>query len=89
MENLGRLLLEKRKILLKTVPVTIPNNISKAYYEEGFVICFLRSTYDRFMKFLIETYKQRFFLFLNFPCSLPSVSFTFLLVNCLPNTLEY
>ena len=41
----GRLLLEEPKILLKTVPIAIPNDISKSYYQNGFVICFLRSTY--------------------------------------------
>ena len=32
----GRLLLEELKISLKTVPIAIPNDISKAYYEKGF-----------------------------------------------------
>ena len=73
----GRLLLEEHKILPKTVPIAIPNNISKAHFQKGFVICFLRSTYDRFMEFLIETYNKRFFLFLNFLCLL---SFTECLV---------
>ena len=56
----GRLPLGKHKILLKTVPVAIPNDISKAYYKKEFVICFLRSTYGRFMEFLIETYDEGF-----------------------------
>ena len=50
----GRMLLEGHKILLKQVSMAIPNNISKAY-QKGFVICCLRSTYGRFMEFLIET----------------------------------
>ena len=49
----GRLLLEEPKILLKTVPVAIPNDISKGCYQNGFIICFLRSTYGRFMEFLM------------------------------------
>ena len=56
----GQLLLEGHKILLKTVPIASPNDISKAYYQKGFVICFLRSTYGRFMEFLIETYNKGF-----------------------------
>ena len=56
----GQLLLEGHKILLKTVPIASPNDISKAYYKKGFVICFLRSTYGRFMEFLIETYNKGF-----------------------------
>ena len=56
----GRLLLEEHKILLKTVPIAIPYDISKAYYQKGFVICFLRLTYGRFMEFLIETYNKGF-----------------------------
>ena len=71
-EHLGRLFLEEHKILLKTVPIAIPNDISEVYYQEGFVICFLRETYCRFMDFLIETYKKKFSLFLNFSCSLPN-----------------
>ena len=31
-EHLMKLLLEQYTILLKTVPVAIPNNISKVYY---------------------------------------------------------
>ena len=56
----GRLLLEKPTILLKTVPIAIPNDISKGYYQNGFAICFLRSNYGRFMEFLIETYNKGF-----------------------------
>ena len=59
-EHLGHLLLEEHKILLKPVPIAIPNYITKSYYQDGFVICFLRSTYRRFMEFLIETYNRRF-----------------------------
>ena len=54
----GRLLLEEPKILLKTVPIAIPNIISKDYYQNEFFICFLRSTYGRFMEFLTETYNK-------------------------------
>ena len=57
----GRLLLQKHKVLLKTVPIVIPNDLSKAYYQKGFVICFLRSTCGRFMEFLVETYNKGFF----------------------------
>ena len=71
-EHLGQLPLEEHRILLKTVPMAILNDISKAYYQKRFVVCFLRSTYGGFMEFLIETYKQRFFLFLNFSSSLPN-----------------
>ena len=56
----GRLLLEDPKILLETVPIAIPNDISKGYYQNGFVICFLRSTCGRFMEFLIETCNKGF-----------------------------
>ena len=56
----GRLLLEQHKILLKMVPIAIPNYICKAHYQKWFVICFLRSTYGRFMEFLIETYNKGF-----------------------------
>ena len=56
----GRLLLEEPKILLQTVPIAIPNDISKGYYKNGFVICFLRWTYGRFMEFLTETYNKGF-----------------------------
>ena len=38
----------------------MPNDISKAYYQKGFVICFLRSTYGRLMDFLIEAYSKGF-----------------------------
>ena len=55
-----QLLLEKPKILLKPVPTAIPNDISKAYYQNVFVTCFLRSAYDRFMDFLIKTYNKGF-----------------------------
>ena len=51
----GRLLLEEHKILLKMGPIAIPSDISKACYQKGFVICFLTSTYGRFMEFFIET----------------------------------
>ena len=56
----GRLLLEEPKILLKPVPISITNYISKGYYQTGLVICFLRSTYGRLMEFLIETYIKSF-----------------------------
>ena len=56
----GRLLLEEHEILLKTVPISIPSDISKAYYQKRFVICFLRSTYGRFVEVLIETYNKGF-----------------------------
>ena len=52
--------LERDKILLNAVPIAIPNDIFKAYYQKGFVICFLRSTYSRFMEFLIGTYNKVF-----------------------------
>ena len=42
-------------VLLKTVPIAIPNAISKNYYQKGFVICFVISTYGRFLEFPIET----------------------------------
>ena len=50
----GWLLLEEHKILLKTAPIAIPNDTSKACYQNGFVICFLTSTYGKFMEFLIS-----------------------------------
>ena len=59
-EHLQILLLEEHKILLKTVPMAIPNDVSKACYQKGLVIYFLRSTYSRFMKFLIEAYNKGF-----------------------------
>ena len=65
----GQLLLEEHKILLKTVPIAIPNDISKTYYQKGFVICFTSSTYSRFMEFLIESY-NKVFLDLEFSLSL-------------------
>ena len=34
--------LEEHKILLKTAPIAIPNDISKAYYQKELVIYFLR-----------------------------------------------
>ena len=33
-------LLKERKSVLKTFPIAIPNDISKTYYQKGFVICF-------------------------------------------------
>ena len=42
----------------KNVP--IPNDISKTFYQKGFVICFLRLSYGRFIEFLIETYNKGF-----------------------------
>ena len=51
-------LLKERKILLKTFPIAIPNDISKAYYQKEFVI--IESTYNRFMEFLIEAYNKGF-----------------------------
>ena len=48
----------KCTFLLKTVPTAIQNDISKGYYQKGFIICFLRSTYGRFVEFLIETYNK-------------------------------
>ena len=68
-EHLRQLLLEEHKILLKTVPIAIPNDISKTYYQKGFVICFTSSTYSRFMEFLIESY-NKVFLDLEFSLSL-------------------
>ena len=56
----GWLLLGEPKILLKPVPIAIPNDISKGCYQNGFVICFLRLIYGRFMEFLIETYNKGF-----------------------------
>ena len=52
--------MEEHKFLLKPVPIATSNDISKAYYQKGFVICFLISTYGRFMEFLIETYNKVF-----------------------------
>ena len=52
--------LEEHKILLKMVPIAIPNDISKVYYQKDFVICFLRSIYGRFMEFITETYSKGF-----------------------------
>ena len=52
--------MEEHKILLKLVPIAIPNDISKAYNQKEFVICFLRLTYGRFMEFHIETYNKGF-----------------------------
>ena len=34
--------------------IAIPNDTSKACYQNGFVICFLTSTYGKFMEFLIS-----------------------------------
>ena len=45
---------------LKTVPMAISIDISKTYYQNWFVICFLRSAYGRFMELLIETYNKSF-----------------------------
>ena len=42
------------------VPIAIPNDISKGYYQKGFVICFLRLIYGRFMEFIKETYSKCF-----------------------------
>ena len=39
--------LEEPKILLKTFSIAIPNDIPKGCYQNGFIICFLRSTYGR------------------------------------------
>ena len=39
----------------KTVPIPIPNDISKAYYQKEFAICFMRLNYSRFTEFLMET----------------------------------
>ena len=50
--------LEEHKILLKMVPIAIPNDISKVYNQKGSVICFLRSIYGRFMEFITETYSK-------------------------------
>ena len=44
--------------LLITVPIAILNDVFKAYNQKWFVTCFLRSAYDRFMEFLIETYNK-------------------------------
>ena len=40
---------ERAQDLPKAVPIAIPNDISKAYYQKRFLICFLRSTYGRFV----------------------------------------
>ena len=56
----GRLLPEGHNILLKTLATAISNDISEAYYQKGFVIYFLRSTYSRFMEFFTETYNKGF-----------------------------
>ena len=53
-------------------PITI--DISKGYYQNRFVICYLRSTYGRFMEFLIETHNKGF-----------SCSWTFSASWALPN----
>ena len=45
---------------LKTVPMAIPIDICKTYYQNWFVICFLRSTYGGFMELLIEIYNKSF-----------------------------
>ena len=58
-----RLILEEHKILLKTVSIAIPADFSKDNYHKGFVICFWRSFYSRFMEFLIEANNKCF------PCS--------------------
>ena len=42
-----------KTVSLKTVPIAIANDISKAYYQKEFVICFLSSIYGRFMEYLI------------------------------------
>ena len=34
------MLLQEHKILLKAVPIAITDDISKAYYQKGFAICF-------------------------------------------------
>ena len=75
--------MEQHKFLLKPVAIAIPNDISKAYYQKGFVICFLISTYGRFMEFLIETY-NKVFLVLEFTLPLELyriLSLAFHLVN--------
>ena len=53
-------------------------------YQKGFVIGFLRSTYGRFMEFLIETH-NKVFLVLEFSLSLElyRMPLAFHLVNCL------
>ena len=42
------------EVLLKPLPIEIPNDISEGYYQNGFVISFFKSNYGRFMEFLIE-----------------------------------
>ena len=42
------------------VSVSANDDISKSYYHNGFVICFLRSIYGRFIEFLIETFNKGF-----------------------------
>ena len=37
-----------------TVLIAVPNDICKAYYQKGSVVCFLKSIYSRFVEFLIE-----------------------------------
>ena len=48
-----RLLLEEHKL-----PQFLSYHISKGYYQKGFMICFFRSAYGRFMESLIETYNK-------------------------------
>ena len=76
-EHLRMIAFRRAQDFTKNGPNSNSNEISKAYYQKGFVICFLRSAYSRFMDFLIETYKQRFFLLLNFSYSLPNSQFSF------------
>ena len=71
-----RLLLEEHKILLKTVSIAIPIDISRAYYQKGFAFFYFFNFYflfyfyffeihahGRFMEFVTETYSKCF------PCS--------------------
>ena len=76
-EHLRTIAFRKAQDFTKNGPNSNSNEISKAYYQKGFLICFLRSAYSRLMDFLIETYKQRFFLLLNFSYSLPNSQFSF------------
>ena len=51
-EHIGKSI-SLKTVSLKTVPIAIANDISKAYSQKEFVICFLSSIYGRFMEYLI------------------------------------
>ena len=52
-KNLQTLASGRAQDYTKTVPIAIPNDIFKAYYRKGFIICFLRSPYSGFTKCLV------------------------------------